>query len=62
MRNDGRAKRIVTRIYRAKMAALAGIAYMIIKRNIRINGNFAVNWTKKISDFRRDICTLSISR
>jgi hypothetical protein len=62
MRNDGRAKRIVTSIYRAKMEALAGIAYMIIKRNIRIDGNLAVNWMKKISDFRRDICTLSISR
>lgn len=53
MRNDGRANRIVTSTYRAKMAALAGIAYKTIKRNIMTNGNLAVNCTKKISDFQR---------
>ena len=62
MRNDGRAKRIVTSIYRAKMAALAGIAYKMIKRNIMTNGNLAVNWTTKTSDFRREACSLSILR
>ena len=42
MRNDGTANRMVMSIYRAKMAALVGIAYKTIKRNIMINGNFAV--------------------
>ena len=42
IRNDGSANRLVTSIYRAKMAALAGIAYKTIKRNIMINGTFAV--------------------
>lgn len=41
-RNDGRANRTVTSMYRAKMAALAGIAYKTIRRNITTNGNFAV--------------------
>ena len=42
MRNDGRANRTVTSMYRANMAALAGIAYRMIKSNITTNGNLAV--------------------
>jgi hypothetical protein len=51
MRNDGRANRTVIRMYRAKMLALAGITYKMIKRNMMTNGNFAVRLTKKASDF-----------
>lgn len=43
MRNDGRANRTVMSMYKANIAALAGIAYKMIRRNITTNGNLAVN-------------------
>jgi hypothetical protein len=43
MSNDGRANRTVMSMYKANMAALAGIAYTIIRRNMRTSGNLAVN-------------------
>lgn len=42
MRNDGRANRTVMSMYKANIAALAGIAYKMIRRNITTNGNLAV--------------------
>lgn len=42
MRKDGRANKTVMSMYKAKMAALAGIAYKTIRRNMRTSGNFAV--------------------
>ena len=42
MINDGRANKMLTSKYRAKMTALAGIAHRIIRRNRIINGNLVV--------------------
>lgn len=42
MRKEGRAKRTVMSMYKAKMAALAGIAYSTMSRNMITRGNFAV--------------------
>lgn len=42
IRKDGRANTTVIRMYRARTMALAGIAYKTIRRNMTINGNFAV--------------------
>lgn len=53
MRNEGRANRTVIRMYTAKKAALAGIAYRMIKRNMMTSGNFAVSCTMNTRDFRR---------
>ena len=59
MRNEGRANRIVISMYRAKIAALAGIAYRTIKRNMTTSGNLAVRCIKNTRDFRRKECILS---
>lgn len=42
MRKDGKANTIVIRMYRAKIAALAGMAYKMISRNMTTKGNLAV--------------------
>jgi hypothetical protein len=42
IRNDGRANSTVISMYKANMAALAGIAYKMIRRNMTTKGNFAV--------------------
>lgn len=62
MRKEGRAKRTVISMYKAKMAALAGIAYSTMRRNMTTRGNFADRWTKKTRDFRKEECILSILR
>lgn len=59
MRNEGKANRMVTSMYRAKMAALTGIADRMIKRNIMINGNLAVRCMKNARDCRREEYILS---
>lgn len=42
IRKDGTANKMVIRMYKAKMAALAGIAYKTIRRNMKTKGNLAV--------------------
>lgn len=42
IKKAGAAKSIVTSIYRAKMVALAGIAYKMMRRNMTTRGNFEV--------------------
>lgn len=56
---DGRANTTVIRMYRTKIAAQAGMAYNTIRRNTRTKGNFAVKWTKKIKDLRKEEWILS---
>lgn len=42
IRNDGSANSTVISMYKANMAALAGIAYKMIRRNMTTKGNLAV--------------------
>lgn len=47
IRNEGKANKTVTRMYKARMAALAGIADRTMRRNMTTKGNLAVKWTEK---------------
>ena len=58
-RKEGTANTTVIRMYMAKMAALAGMAYKTIKRNMTIKGNLAVTCKRKIKDLRSDDLSLS---
>ena len=62
IKKEGNANKIVTRMYRAKMAALAGMAYTTIMRNMITSGNLAVMCAKKTSDLRKERWILSMFR
>lgn len=60
IKKEGKAKRTVTRMYRAKMAALAGMAYKTMRRKMITSGNLAVKLTKNASDFLKEALILSL--
>lgn len=60
IKKEGKANRTVTRMYRARIAALAGMAYRTMRRKMMTSGNLAVKLIKKASDFCKEALILSI--
>ena len=54
MRKDGMAKRTVISKYNNMTAALAGMTYNTIRRNMSTSGNLVVKLTMKIRDFCKE--------